>query len=311
MSSTSHKPTSALQTPVLLLAFNRPDTTQRVFDAIRQAAPTRLYVAVDGPRPDRPGEAATVRSVRELVTDVDWDCKVKTLFRDENLGCRTAVSSAIDWFFEHEPAGIILEDDCLPHPSFFRFCGELLQHYADDSRIMTISGNNFQRGRRRSEHSYYFSRYMHCWGWATWRWAWQHYDRDLSTWPRLRDSGWMETRFPHARHARYWRDLLDRVAHGDIDSWAYIWQYSIWTLNGVNILPDCNLVSNIGFDTDATHTTKNRSPWANLPTQAMPFPLRHPAAIARDEEADLFTQRTLFRPPGWASRLRHKIRQYI
>ena len=156
-----------LETPVLFLVFNRPDTTAQVFEAIRQAKPPRLYVASDGAREDKEGELEKVKQVREIVSQVDWNCEVKTLFRDKNLGCKIAVSSAIDWFFEQEEMGIILEDDCLPHPTFFRFCQELLERYRDDERIGMISGNNFQFGRKCTDYSYYFSMYSHIWGWAS------------------------------------------------------------------------------------------------------------------------------------------------
>lgn len=156
-----------LKTAVLFLVFNRPETTKTVFEAIRKAKPKRLYIAADGPRKHREGENEKVSSVRQIVTYVDWPCDVKTLFRDENLGCKSAVSGAITWFFNHEEEGIILEDDCLPHPDFFPFCESLLKRYANDERIWVITGNNFQNGIQRGEASYYFSRYNHVWGWAS------------------------------------------------------------------------------------------------------------------------------------------------
>ena len=159
---------SPLQTPVLFLIFNRPDTTEKVFDAIRAAKPLRLYVASDGPRANQSGEDQIVNKVREISTSVDWSCEVKTLFQKENLGCKKAVSKGITWFFEQEKQGIILEDDCLPHPDFFVFCENLLEHYADNKHVWAITGDNFQNGQKRGEGSYYFSRYNHVWGWASW-----------------------------------------------------------------------------------------------------------------------------------------------
>ena len=152
-----------LQAPALFLVFNRPDTTARVFEALRAARPARLYVAADGPRPNREGEAARCDDVRRIATQVDWPCKVTTLFRDRNLGCRIGVSTAIDWFFEHEEEGIVLEDDCLPSTSFFPYCAELLARYRHDERVMCVSGDNFQLGREVTQYSYYFSRNIHCW----------------------------------------------------------------------------------------------------------------------------------------------------
>ena len=165
--------------PVLFLIFNRPETTIQVFSAIKKAQPNRLYIAADGPRPEYPDEVNHCKIARTIATNVDWDCEVKTLFRDQNLGCRLAVSQAIDWFFEQEPEGIILEDDCLPNQSFFWFCKELLEKYRNETRIMHIGGTNFQFGKNRTNYSYYFSRYAHIWGWASWRREWKYYDEKL------------------------------------------------------------------------------------------------------------------------------------
>ena len=155
-----------MHSPVLFLVFNRPETTRQVFEAIRTAKPPRLYIAADGPRLEREGERASCEEVRKIALEVDWECDVNTLFRVENLGCKRGPSEGISWFFEHEDEGIILEDDCLPDQSFFSFCEELLERYRNDTRIMAISGNNFQHGRKRTEYSYYFSRYFHGWGWT-------------------------------------------------------------------------------------------------------------------------------------------------
>ena len=153
---------------VLFIIFNRPETTQRVFDAIRLAKPTRLYIAADGPRENKTGEKELCEQARKIAQNVDWDCEVKTLFQKENLGCGKAVSHAISWFFENEDMGIILEDDCLPHQSFFKYCEELLEKYKNNDRIGIISGNNFQKKRKIGSFSYYFSDIVNIWGWATW-----------------------------------------------------------------------------------------------------------------------------------------------
>jgi len=164
------------RTAVLFVVFNRLNTTKQVFAAIRKAKPYRLYVAADGPRVAKSGEVAKVKAVRDYVREnIDWDCEVKTLFRENNLGCKYAVSSAVDWFFENEEMGIILEDDCLPHPDFFDFCAKLLECHVHDDRVSVVTGNNFQNGIKRGGFAYYFSKYSHCWGWASWRRAWQQY----------------------------------------------------------------------------------------------------------------------------------------
>lgn len=174
--SSSYRARSA----VLLLIFNRPETTRRVFDQIRAQQPPRLYIAADGARPNRPEEAARCAETRAISTQVDWDCELHLLYRDQNLGCRRAVSEAITWFFEHEEAGIILEDDCLPADSFFYFCDALLEKYRHDERIHAITGTNLQMGKQWGEASYYFSRYTNIWGWASWRRVWKEYDSELS-----------------------------------------------------------------------------------------------------------------------------------
>lgn len=280
--------------PVLLVAFNRPDTTAAVLESLRAVRPDRLFLAVDGPRADRPGERERVAQVQRLAQRIDWPCRVDTLFRDRNLGCRVAVSEAITWFFDHVDAGIILEDDCVAHPTFFRFAAELIGRFAHDHRVFMISGDNFQFGRRRSEYSYYFSRYAHIWGWASWRRAWKHYDDKMSAWPRLRAEGWLAAAFSHRATAEYWTRVFDATYRGSNDSWAYRWTYSAWIREALTILPAVNLVSNIGFGDAATHTRLGSSRLARLPVHEMSFPLSHPPEVARNEEADRFTQHSVF-----------------
>lgn len=287
-------PRSPLTTPVLFLIYKRPETTERVFNAIRIAKPQKLFIAADGPKRDLADEAKTCQQVRKIATAVDWECEVKTLFRDENLGCKIGVSSAIFWFFENVEDGIILEDDCLPEQSFFWFCQELLERYRDDERIMTISGNNFQFGRKRTDYSYYFSRYMHCWGWATWKRAWQYFDLKMTQWPKIRDEGWLNDILDSTSEVKSRKKLFDSAFKNEIDSWARVWTYSIWLQNGLNILPNINLVSNIGFDSDATHTNNWNTHYANMKTEIIKFPLQHPPFIIRDSKADAFTRKTHF-----------------
>ena len=278
-------PPAPLQTAVLFLVFNRPDTTAQVFEAIRKAKPPRLYVAADGPRAGRAGEAEKVAKVREIATAVDWPCEVKTLFRGENLGCKYAVSGGITWFFEHEEQGIILEDDCLPHPDFFGYCETLLHRYADDERVSVITGNNFQHGLKRGDGSYYFSKYNHCWGWASWRCAWRHYEGNLSFWPKWSQSAAWHELAADSVERLYWSKIFERVRAGQIDSWAYPWTASVWYHGGLTATPNVNLVSNIGFGEDATHTTSKKSRHAELPVQSLGV-ITHPLEVAHDRVAD-------------------------
>jgi hypothetical protein len=288
--------------PVLVLAFNRPDTTARVFAALRPVAPRRIFFAVDGPRPGNPGDADRVAKVHALASAVDWQCDVRTLFRPRNLGCKHAVSQAITWFFEQVEEGIVMEDDCVPHPSFFPFAGELLERYRSDARVMAISGNNFLRGARTTQYSYYFSRYLHIWGWATWRRAWRHYDHAMGEWPRLRDGGWLADLLGSRAAASYWRQIFDDT-HGERNmSWGYRWMYSAWRQRGLSINPCVNLVTNIGFGDAATHTVQQESPLAALPVGPVEFPLRHPPEVTPDEKADRYTERNVYSLPSrWRS----------
>ncbi|MCB2407991.1 nucleotide-diphospho-sugar transferase [Hymenobacter lucidus] len=284
---------TGLATPVLFIIFNRPDSTRRVLAAIRQARPNRLYVAADGPRPDRAGEAVLCAQVRALVTDhIDWPCEVRTLFRETNLGCGRNPAAAISWFFEHEPEGIILEDDCLPGPHFFRFCHELLARYRHDARVMHIGGCNFSREALRplaaEADSYYFSGQVQSWGWASWRRAWQHFDFKLSLLPELGRRRLFGNLYPSLLERRYWlprfRALHRSTAPPSI--WDYQWHFAVAANSGLTIMPAQNLVCNIGFGQDATHTTAADEQFARPAAAQFAFPLRHPPTVLRDQRRD-------------------------
>ena len=280
--------------PVLILAFNRPDTTGKVIQSLRAVRPARIYFAVDGARRERVGEAGDVERVRALAGQIDWNCEIKTLFREDNLGCKLAVSGAITWFFEQVESGIILEDDCIAHPSFFRFANDLLKRFEHDQRVMMVSGDNFQVGTPRTAYSYYYSRYTHIWGWATWRRAWNLYDHRMEAWPELRDGGWLADILGDARAVEYWTRIFD-TTHAELNtSWAYRWMYSAWIQNALTILPNMNLVTNIGFGETATHTVRGEDSIAALASSEMTFPLSHPPFVIRDELADLHSQRNVF-----------------
>ncbi len=306
ISSNTFTPPHPLKTAVLFLIFNRPDTTKQVFEAIRKARPPRLYVASDGPRPGRIHEERRVEKVRQISTEIDWPCHVKTLFREKNLGCKAAVSAAIDWFFENEERGIILEDDCLPCQSFFSFCNELLEKYSHDTRVMVVSGSNFQFGKRRINYSYYFSHFNHCWGWATWRRAWRHFNKNMEHWPSIRNHRYLKDLLHNEEMVAYWSRVFETAYREEIDSWAYTWTFSCWIRNGLTVLPNVNLVSNLGFGMEATHT-KLGGKMANMPSVEMAFPLEHPPFVIRDHEADQRTHRICYRP-GWYRRLIDRIR---
>ncbi|MDL1983373.1 MAG: hypothetical protein LWX54_04150 [Deltaproteobacteria bacterium] len=264
-----------LKTAVLFLAFNRPDTTKQVFEAIRKAKPPRLYVAADGPRADKAGEAEKVKQVRRIATQVDWDCEVKTLFRDKNLGCGKAVSSAITWFFENEEEGIILEDDCLPGQSFFWFCEELLERYRGDMRVWHIGGyKHFGLGR--DKFSYNFSFYTPIWGWATWRRAWKYYDLNLTNYQIFRNWLGSYNLFSSQKEINRRKTILDKVCSGSIDTWDYQWNFCVRSNSGLSIRPSRNLVENIGFGNNATHTISKNKGINSAVKYELEFPLMHP-----------------------------------
>lgn len=274
-----------LSTPIAFFIFNRPHLTEIVFEAIRQVRPKKLLVVADGPR--FPEEAEKCEKARAVINRVDWDCEVLTNFSDKNLGCKRRVSSGLDWVFSKVEEAIILEDDCLPDPSFFNFCQVLLERYRHDERVMHISGDNFQDGQIRTEYSYYFSKYSHVWGWASWRRAWQHYDVDIKTWPQYKKLGIISSICDNPYEQKYWSDIFDRLFEDTINTWDYQWLYACWSQNGLSILPNSNLVSNIGFSSDGTHTTSD-SPEARLPTTDI-LQITHPQFIFRNQEADTYT----------------------
>ncbi len=282
-----------LKTPVCFIIFNRPDTTEKVFQAIRQAKPSQLFVVADGARNNKIGEAEKCLATRAIIDQVDWECEVLTNYSEVNLGCRKRVSSGLDWVFSQVEEAIILEDDCLPDPSFFRFCEELLEKYRYEPKIMLISGQNIQFGQKRRDYSYYFSRYNHCWGWASWKRAWQYYDNEMKLWTKVRDENWLFDILQDPQAFRYWEATFQAMYEG-YDTWDYPWLFACYINQGLSILPNINLVSNIGFGKEGTHATDSNSILANIPVEEMQFPLKHPPFIIRDTQADNFTEKTFY-----------------
>ncbi|BAW97785.1 methyltransferase FkbM (plasmid) [[Synechococcus] sp. NIES-970] len=297
-----------MKTPVAFLVFNRPDTTQQVFNSICQAKPPKLLVVADGPRETHPDDAAKCAAVRAIIDTVDWDCEVLTNYSDINLGCKNRVSSGLDWVFKEVEEAIILEDDCLPDQSFFPFCEELLEKYRDTEKIMAISGDNFQFSKKRTEYSYYFSIYNHCWGWATWRRAWQHYDVSMKQWGQINQIEFLNKNFLNFWAAKYWQNKFNQTYLDKINTWDYQWTFTCWQKNGLTILPEVNLVKNIGFDSSGTHTTSKFNLYANLETTPISFPLKHPTEIVQCQIADRFTQNHKF---GFWPRAYRKLRNLI
>jgi hypothetical protein len=271
---------------VVFCVFNRPSPTRAVFAAIAHARPAQLLIVADGPRKNRPGEAELCRQVREIVQRVDWPCEVLTNFSDANLGCRERIISGLDWAFSQVEEAIVLEDDCLPDPSFFPFCRELLERYRGDSRFgMT-----------------------HIWGWATWRSAWAKYDRHLRQWPEIKRANVLGEVFDDPRLVKYWTARFDEM-HDDTgpNTWDYQWAYTNLVHNALCITPAVNLVTNIGFGADATHTTSAHKNPA-FAAHPLEFPLRHPTSFVPMRSMDCLSQRLVL-PPNLARRALRRLRR--
>ena len=299
-----------METAVVFIIFNRPDQTRTVFDEIRKAQPSQLFVVADGPRPDVPDDKTKCQRARSIVEEVDWECQVLKDFSDHNLGCKRRVSSGLNWVFENTERAIILEDDCVPGSSFFTYCEELLNRYQDDSRIFTISGDNFQQNNQVSDYSYYFSIYNHCWGWATWSRAWRHFDYEMSLWPEVQRGNLLSPYFSRKAVLKYWNRVFQSTYDNENSSWAYRWTFACWLQNGLTILPNFNLVSNIGFGFDSTHTKVMDNSLANLPKYDIEFPLRHPPYVLRNTKADNFTESQYF-DASFLTRLNRKLPRFF
>ncbi|KFJ42919.1 nucleotide-diphospho-sugar transferase [Francisella philomiragia] len=277
-------PPHPLNTAVLFLIFNRPDTTKRVFEAIRQAKPPKLYIAADGARKTKKSEHGIVEALKTYVlSNIDWECEIKTLFRNENLGCKYAVSGAIDWFFENEEMGIILEDDCLPSQSFFWYCEELLIKYKDNMSIYQINGVNFQN-RKRGSSDYYFSMMNHVWGWASWSNRWKNYNVNLEQF----DTTSFKECIPFKGGVNnYYNNIFVELRDNKIDTWDYQWLFETWRNGGLSITPNVNLISNIGFGEGATHTFDTENKQANQKIYEIQLN-NHPQKIKVNSVADKY-----------------------
>ena len=275
-----------LKTPVVLIIFNRPETTSRVFEEIRKARPPLLLLVADGPRSGHSSDVEQCAEARAIVEQVDWDCEIRKNYSEINLGCGKRVSSGLDWVFNEVEEAIILEDDCLPHATFFRYCEELLRRCRNDERISHVSGTNLLFGKKRTEYSYYFSLFGYIWGWASWRRSWKNYDVGMNLWPEIRDGGWLGDVLGNKRFVPRWTRIFEKVHRREIDAWAYQWVFHCWIHGRLAISPNVNLVRNIGFGTNATHTTGEKNKFTQLEMEPMDFPLSHPPFLVRDTVSD-------------------------
>jgi hypothetical protein len=289
------KTNTYLKTSVLLIIFNRPDTTEQVFGMLRMIKPKRLYIAADGPRKHKDKEEFLCAKTREIVSMIDWECDVKRKYREENVGCKRNMSEAITWFFENEEEGIILEDDCLPDPTFFTFCEELLLKYKNVDKVKMISGNNFQFGKKYGNDSYYFSNIPSIWGWATWRRAWNDYDIDMKSYPEFKNKNIIATIFDDKNIQRFWNNIFYKLYKNKMNTWAGRWVYAIYNAGGVSILPSVNLVTNVGFGKDATHT-KMDNILGSIKTEPINN-IIHPSNVVVNNDADTVLFYNIFYRP--------------
>jgi hypothetical protein len=296
-----------MKTPVAFIIFNRPDTTKRVFEAIRQAKPPKLFIIADGPRSNHPSDIEKCAAARAIIDGVDWECEVLTNYSDINLGCGKRLPTGITWVFEQVEEAIILEDDCLPDPSFFYFCEELLEYYRDDNRIAIISGQNNLLGYKTSPYSYYFSKYPYIWGWATWRRSWKYFDPKISLWEEVKNGNWLENIIPNRKLGKYWEKIFQNTYDGNAGTvWDYSWTFACSTNNFLCVISNVNLISNIGFGESSTHTKDSYNKFSDLPTQEVNFPLVHPPFMITDTKADILAENTLF-APSLIDRVKQKI----
>jgi hypothetical protein len=290
-----------IKTPVALLVFNRPDATTKILKKIAEAKPQKLLVIADGPRKNNAYDAENCRKVREIIKkSVNWPCDVLTNYSDRNLGCKIRVVTGLDWVFNLVEEAIILEDDCIPHSTFFRFCEELLEKYRNNEKVAIISGSKLFISRNKNQHSYYFSNFPQAWGWATWKRFWKNYDVDIKKWLELKDTNWLKNILnSHGSDYKYWENVFDLTYKGQTGTWDYQLVFTAWIQNQLAVMPKVNLVSNIGFGLNKGTHFKNWHKFAELKTEAMQFPLLHPNIIVADKKADRFVKRynlTYFRP---------------
>ena len=296
-------------TPILFLVFNRPNTTKMVFERIREVKPKYLFIGADGPWTEMKSENELCQEVRQIATDIDWDSEVHTLFREENLGCGRAVSEAITWFFDHVEKGIILEDDCLPGTSFFYYCEELLKRYKNDMRIWQISGfNPLVQASEIRKSSYLFSEYGYIWGWATWRDRWLQYRYNYDEYTELRTSRSLKRIFGTKDQIEYAKRRISFLESGQVNTWDYQWEFTRKMQSGLCVIPNKNLVRNIGFGSDSTHTKKPFN--INMKVDELIFPLIHPNGVYKDHIQDELFFET-FISPSFVTRIKRRLKRHF
>jgi hypothetical protein len=273
-----------LKTPVALFVFRRPHTTEQVFAEVARAKPPKLLVVANAPRDDE-DEQAKSRATRAIIERVDWDCEVLKRYSETHINIKEQIGGGLNWVFEQVEEAIILEDDCVPHQSFFPFCDELLERYRYDERVMMIAGLNYLKEWKPEQQSYHFSHMAGTWGWASWSRAWKMFDLEMKWWPQVRDSGFLNEFLPNPRYRQFWQNIFQLTYEGKLNTWDYQWFLDCWTNHGLRIFPSVNLITNIGAGPGATNKFET-NPFVNMPSAEMKFPLKHPEVMIPDYEAD-------------------------
>ncbi len=299
-----------LKTAITFIIYNRPDKTKIIFESIKQIQPDKLFLIADGPNQNRSNDQEKCAAVRKIIEEINWPCEVYKNYAETNMGCKKRVVTGLNWVFEYVEDTIILEDDCLPDPSFYLYCQELLDYYRNNERVMIISGNNFQNGKRRGSGSYFFSRIAHIWGWATWKRAWKYYDVDMKSFPSFCEQNTIANVFRQKKMQTHWMSLFKNSIATQIDTWDYQLLFMLWANNGISITPQVNLVRNIGFGPDALHTKNENSVLSKLQTHSLKIPLVHSNKPEVNEKADLYTFNRVF-SVNLFRRILNKLRNYL
>jgi hypothetical protein len=272
-------------TPILIILFNRPESSRVLLKSLKAVRPSRLFIAIDGPRTGNKMDEELVGEVQTIFEQIEWECEVKRLNQENNLGCSKGPINAINWFFSNVESGIILEDDCIPSPDFFPFCESLLEFYKNDEKILNICGSNMGFNNSNS-YGYFYSRFMNMSGWATWRRCAINIDYKLTSWKGKRNPLWQSYKIFRQGYFdmdlnwyKYWKEKFDKtITEDNISWWDWQWIYYQLTTKKYSIIPNQNLVTNIGFNEMATHTKDPNNPLANIPVGEMKFPLNHPSS---------------------------------
>ena len=273
-----------MKTPVLFLVFNRPDLTQITWQRICDYAPNKIYIACDGPRNEE--DKKDIERLKGLFGSYRGKMELVTLFREKNLGCEEAISSAISWFFDYEDKGIIIEDDCLPKQDFFSFCNELLVKYENEPKVMHIGGTSFLDNPLKTDESYYFSKYSHIWGWATWKRSWEFYDKNMTQFKKGDQEDILNNLYPLKKEQSFRKKIFDKVLSGEINTWDFQWNFSVRMKDGLSVIPRVNLVENLGINHEkATHKISSRV-IKHHQEEELSFPLKHPARLSINHDID-------------------------